>query len=138
MTLRSFSAASRRGLGRLAISTPVSFDDQLGELAHAVRLGDLVEHRDLLAALGRVLQGDLDAAHGVADVDERPGLAAGAVHGQRVADRRLHEEAVEHGAVVAVVVEAVDEALVEGRLGGLGAPDDALVQVGDPQCVVRA
>ncbi len=69
-------------------------------------------------------------------MDERAGLAAGAVHGQRIADRRLHQEAVEHRAVVAVVVEAVDQPLVEPRLLGLRAPDDALVQVGDADAVV--
>ena len=70
------------------------------------------------------------------DVDERAGLPAGAVHGQRVADGGLHEEPVQHGAVVAVVVEPVDQPVVPARLVGLGAPDDALVQVGDAQPVV--
>ncbi|MPM27837.1 hypothetical protein SDC9_74351 [bioreactor metagenome] len=69
-------------------------------------------------------------------MDERAGLATGAVHRQRVADRGLHQEAVEHGAVVTVVVEAVDQTLVALGLGGVGAPDDALVQVGDPEPVV--
>ena len=55
---------------------------------------------------------------------------------ERIADRRLHQEAVEHGAVVTVVVEAVDQSLVEPGLGRLGAPDDALVQVGDTGAVV--
>lgn len=54
----------------------------------------------------------------------------------RVADRRLDEEAVEHGAVVAVIVEAVDQLLVPPCLLRVGAPDDALVEVGDPQSVV--
>ena len=85
---------------------------------------------------GRIVERELDAAHGVLDVDEGPRLAAGPVHGQRIADRRLHQEAVQHRAVVAVVVEAVDQPLVEPGLLGLRAPDDALVQVGDPQAVV--
>ena len=110
--------------------------DQLGQVAHAVGLGRLVEHRDALAGRRRVVDRDLDAAHRVADVDERPRLAARAVHRQGVADGGLHQEAVEHRAVVAVVVEAVDEPLVEGRLVGLRAPDDPLVQVGDPDAVV--
>jgi hypothetical protein len=50
------------------------------------------------------------------------------VHGERVADRRLHQEPVEDRAVVAVVVEAVDQSLVEPGLAGLRAPHDALVQ----------
>ena len=104
---------------------------------HPVGLGDLVEDLGLLAALGRVFQGDLDAAHGVANVDEGARLAAGAVNGERMSDRRLHQEAVQHGAVVAVVVKAVDQALVENRLGRLGTPDNSLVQVGDANLVVR-
>jgi hypothetical protein len=43
---------------------------------------------------------------------------------------------VQDGAVVAVVVEPVDQTLVEHGLVGLGTPDDALVQVGDAQPVV--
>jgi len=78
----------------------------------------------------------LNAARGVGDVNQGAGLAAGAVHRQRDVEGGLHEEAVEHGAVVAVVVEAVDEALVLDGLGGIGAPDDPLVQVGAPQAVV--
>ncbi|MNE72339.1 hypothetical protein D3C80_1682720 [compost metagenome] len=58
------------------------------------------------------------------------------MHRQRIADRRLHQEAVQHRAVVAVIVEAVDQALVLAGFLGLGAPDDALMQVGDPQAVV--
>ena len=109
---------------------------ELREVADPVGLRHLVE--DLHAVAGRrgVEQGQLHAPDHVLEVDERPGLPAGAVHGQRVADRRLDEEAVEHRAVVAVVVEAGDEPLVERRLRGAGAPDDALVQVGDPQAVV--
>ena len=48
----------------------------------------------------------------------------------------LHEEAVQHGAVVAVIVEAVDQPLVQLRLRRLRAPDDALVQVRDLHAVV--
>ena len=99
-------------------------------------LGHLVEDAHALAIVGRILDRQLDAAHGVLDVDEGARLAAGAVHRQRVADRGLHQEAVQHGAVVAVVVEAVDQPLVEPRLVGLRAPDDPLVEVGDPHAVV--
>ena len=94
-------------------------------------LGHLVEDPHAFAALRRVLDRQLDAADGVLDVDEGARLAAGAVDRQRIADRGLHEEAVEHRAVVAVVVEAVDQPRVDPRLRGLGAPHDALVQVGD-------
>ena len=65
-----------------------------------------------------------------------PRLAAGAVHGERDAAGGLHEEAVEHSAVLAVVVEAIAQPLVLGGELGVGAPHDALVQVGDAQLVV--
>ena len=51
-------------------------------------------------------------------------------------DGRLHEEAVEHGAVVTVIVEAVEQSLIPLGLLGVRAPDDALVQIGDAQGVV--
>jgi hypothetical protein len=101
-----------------------------------VGFGHLVEDLHPVARAGRAAERKLDAAHAVLDVDEGAGLAAGAVDGERVVDRRLDQEAVQHGAVVAVVVEAVDELRVAAGLVGVGAPDDALVQVGDPQAVV--
>src|ERR687890_324159 len=98
--------------------------------------GHLVVDVDAVAPLGRVLEGELYAAHGVLDVYESAGLAARAVDGERVADGGLHQEAVEDGAVVAIVVEAVYEALVQPGLGRLGSPHDALVQIGDACQVV--
>src|SRR5829696_10583778 len=86
--------------------------DQRGQVAQTVGLGHLVVDVDPVALLGRVLQGELYAAHGVLDVDESAGLAARAVDGERVAHGGLHQEAIEDGAVIAVVVEAVYEALV--------------------------
>ena len=53
-----------------------------------------------------------------------------------MAKLRLDQEPVQHRAVVAVVVEPIDQGVVEPRLLGLTAPDDALVEVGDPQGVV--
>ena len=50
--------------------------------------------------------------------------------------RRLNEEAVQHGAIVAVVVESVHQLFVAARLLGMRAPDDALVEVRDAQPVV--
>ncbi len=67
---------------------------------------------------------------------ERSRLAAVAVHRQRVADGGLDQKAIEYGAVVAVVVETVDELHVPSGLVGVRAPDDALVQIGDAQLVV--
>lgn len=96
----------------------------------------MVNDLDAITLGRRVLEREFDAANHVADVDESAGLAAGAVDGKRVADTGLDEEAVEHRAVVAVVVESVDKALVLEGLLGVGAPDDALVQVGDAQFIV--
>src|SRR6185312_2125989 len=103
--------------------------NQVGQIAYPVRLGHLVEYLHPLAALRSVLQRKLDAAHRILDMDEGAGLAAGAMHRQRIADRRLDEEAVEHRAVIAVIIEAVDELLVQARLLRVRAPDDALMQV---------
>src|SRR4028118_1285804 len=69
-------------------------------------------------------------------MDESAGLSARAVDGERIAYGGLHQEAVEGGAVVAVVVEAVYEALVQPGLRGLGSPHDTLVQIGDARQVV--
>ena len=80
-----------------------------------------------------LLDRQLDAVEGVADVEEAAGLAAAAVDGERVADHRLQAEAVEDGAEGLVVVEAGDQALVGGGLVGLDPVDDALVEVGRPQ-----
>ena len=66
---------------------------------------------------------------GVADVEEAARLAALAVHGQRVPDRRLHDKAVERGAKDAVIVVAVDELGVRDRLVGAHAIHDALLRV---------
>ena len=57
----------------------------------------------------------VDAGQRVADVEHAPGLAAGAVDGQRVSGDRLHAEAVEHGAEDAVVVEAGGQHAGPGR-----------------------
>ena len=75
----------------------------------------------------------LDALERVADVEEAAGLPALAVDRQRVADHRLHAEAVERRAEDLVVVEARAQALVEVGLVGRDAVDDALVEVGRPQ-----
>ena len=111
-------------------------DDKGGEIPDPTALGHLVQDLDPLAARRRVLQRQFDAADRVLNVDEGPGLAAGAVDRQRIADRRLHQKPVQHRAVVAVIVEPVDQPLVHTGLLGLCAPDDALMQVGDPKPVV--
>ena len=95
--------------------------DQVGELEDRELLGELVED-PALARLGRVETGQLDAAHGVADVDVAARLPALAVDRQRVLDRRLHAEAVEHGAEHLVVVEAVDQRVRPAPTSSVSVP----------------
>ncbi len=103
--------------------------DDLCDLGHGEALGDLVEHPEL-ARIGRLLGGQAQAFNGVADVDDAPGLPAPAVDRQRLAEHRLHDEAVQNGPEDRVVVEAGSEAVVESGRGGLLPVHDALVQIG--------
>ena len=105
---------------------------EVGQLRDRELLGELVEDPEL-AQVGRVGDRELHALKSVADVQEAARLPTLAVDGQRVADHRLHAEAVEDGPEVLVVVEAGDEAVVGRRLVGLDPVDDALVQVGGAQ-----
>src|SRR5690606_40418436 len=57
-------------------------------------------------------------------------------YGKGITNGRLDEETVQHRAVIAVIIEAVDELLVKARFLRMRAPDDALVQVGDAQAVI--
>ena len=138
LTLSSFSAASRRGLGKFAISAPVIL--AMSSASSRTRKVSVtwLKTFGLSPRSRRVLERDLDASHGVADVDERAGLSSRTVHRERMANGRLHQEAIEHGAVVTVVVEAVDQSLVERGLGRLGTPHDSLVKIGDADLVVGA
>ena len=81
-----------------------------------------IQHRELLrelvvdaalAARGRILAGNFDATHGVANIQKAARLSALAVHRQRLPDGRLHAKAVEHRAKHIVVVKAIDERLIE-------------------------
>src|SRR5699024_3332439 len=105
------------GGGELDLVAQVARDllHLLGELLDGELLGDLVVDAEL-AGVGGVLAGDLDAAHGVLDVQVAAGLGAVAVDGEIVADRRLDDEAVQGSAEHGVVVEAVDQARVPARL----------------------
>ena len=69
-------------------------------------------------------------------MDEGAGLAPGSMNGERIADGGLHQEAVQHRAVIAVVIKAIGEPRVTVCGIGVGSPDDALVQVGDADLVV--
>lgn len=99
-------------------------------------LRHLVEDLHPVARLRRVLQGQFDAAHRILNVNERAGLATGAMHGQRIVNRCLNQEAVQNRAIVAVIVEPVDQLPVPAGLVGMGSPDNALMQIGDAQPVI--
>mmetsp|Transcript_12276 Transcript_12276/g.26479 ORF Transcript_12276/g.26479 Transcript_12276/m.26479 type:complete len:333 (-) Transcript_12276:430-1428(-) len=100
----------------------------VSQLVHAKLLGELVEHAHL-APLGGVVNGNLDAAHGVANVQEAARLSALAVHGQGVAHCRLHHKAVESCSEDAVIVVAVDEEGVGHGLLSAHTIHHTLVQV---------
>lgn len=110
--------------------------DELRHVANAPGLGDLVEYLDALPRLGGIVDRDFDAPGGVSYVDEPARLSSGAVNSEGHAHRALHEEAVQDGAVISVVVEAVHEALVSDGLRGVGPPHDPLVKVGYAELVV--
>src|SRR5699024_11116614 len=76
------------GDGHLVAQVRRDLLDLLRQLLDGELLGELVVDAEL-ADVGRVLTGDLDAAHRVLDVQVPAGLGAVAVDGQVVADRRL-------------------------------------------------
>jgi hypothetical protein len=104
------------------------------ELTDREGLGELVVDPHLAGVSG-VQQRQLDTGEGVADVEEPTRLAPGAVDRQRVSDDRLQAEPVERGPELLVVVEPREQSVVEQRLVGVDAVDDALVEVGRPESV---
>src|SRR5579864_109779 len=101
----------------------------VGQLGNAELLGELVEHSEL-ALGGGVQDGDLDAPDGVPYVEEASRLAAFAVNRDRMPDRGLCAEAVQHRAPDVVVVEARTELGMQVALGSARPVHDALVEVG--------
>src|SRR5690606_2383340 len=57
-------------IGEVGDRRPGHARDELGEIAHAVRLGHLVEDLHTVAALRRVFERQLDATDGILDMDE--------------------------------------------------------------------
>ena len=100
---------------------PRSGSDQPGQIAHPVVFGHLVQNIHPFAPLRRVLQRQIDTAAGILDVDEGAGLAFGAMHGQRIADRGLHQEPVQRRAVIPVLVETVYQPVIPAGFLGLRA-----------------
>ena len=93
----------------------------LRQLQHRELLGELVEHAEF-AGLGRMQAGDLDAAHRIANIQKAARLAALAVDRERMPDRRLHAEAVQHRAEDFVVIEAVDQRLRPAAVSSVTVP----------------
>ena len=91
-------------------------------------LRELVVH-SALAARGRILAGNLDAANRVSNVEKTTHLSALAVHGEWLANGRLHAEAVEHGAEHVILIEPIDEGFVESNFVGHRPVHDALIQI---------
>src|SRR5262249_24382501 len=103
--------------------------NHLSQMKDGEALGELVVD-SAFALGGGIVASDLDAADGVANAQEAASLAASAIDSQRLADGRLHAEAIEHGAEDVVVVEAIDKRIVLRSLVGHGAIDDALIEIG--------
>ena len=76
---------------------------------------------------------DLDAAHGVANIQKTARLAALAVNRERMPDGRLNAEAIQHRAKYLVVIEAIDQRLVQRDFIGHGPVNHALVEIGRAQ-----
>ena len=55
---------------------------------------------------------------------------------KRILYRRLHEKAIKHGAVIPIVVEAIDQPFIGHRFRSLGTPDDSLMQICYPNPVI--
>mmetsp|Transcript_13738 Transcript_13738/g.22072 ORF Transcript_13738/g.22072 Transcript_13738/m.22072 type:complete len:280 (-) Transcript_13738:633-1472(-) len=110
--------------------------DHFCNVSDTTGLGNLVENFDPVALFGRVVDGNFNASGSVSNVNESTGLASCSIHGQGHTHGALHEETVQNGSVVSIVVESVDQAFVQDGLGGVGTPHNALVQVSDAKLVI--
>src|SRR3989440_1661136 len=102
---------------------------EMGQFEDGKLFRDVI--RDAALASGcRVATGDLDATHGVANVEETARLSSLAVNGERLSDGRLNTKAIQDGAKDIIVVEAIDQHLIERGFVGHRSVNDPLVQVG--------
>src|SRR5208283_3760237 len=99
----------------------------LGKLQDSELLRELVEHAEL-ALLGRVEACNLDAAHGVANIQESARLSTLSVNRERVSQGRLGAETIQHGPEYFVVVKAVDQSFIQLGLVSYGAVHHTLVE----------
>ena len=83
-----------------------------------------------------VIDGNLNASGRVRDVNESSRLSASSVDGQRDVQRSLHQESVQHRAIVTIIVKSVDESFISDSLGGVGAPHHTLVKISNADAIV--
>src|SRR5437870_3797633 len=100
----------------------------MGQFEHGKLFCELIIDA-ALASGSRVVTGDLDATHGVANVEETARLSSLAVNGERLSDGRLNTKAIQDGAKDIIVVEAIDQHLIERGFIGHRSVNDSLVQV---------
>mmetsp|Transcript_24 Transcript_24/g.49 ORF Transcript_24/g.49 Transcript_24/m.49 type:complete len:343 (+) Transcript_24:89-1117(+) len=106
------------------------------QVANAVSLGNLVEDRDAVALVRRVLSGKSDAASSIGNVDKRTRLSTSSIRCDIKAKSGLDGKTVQNGSVVAIDIQAVDEARITFSFRGIQTPDNSLMKVGDLQLVV--
>ena len=118
---RSFSSASLRGLGSIVIWAPVRA--AINRARSRTRWFSVIWFRifTLLPRCGGFCSARSTQRQVSCDVDEGAGLAFGAMQGQRIADRGLHQEPVQRRAVIPVLVETVYQPVIPAGFLGLRA-----------------
>src|SRR5579863_3198680 len=106
--------------------------DHARQVQHRKLLGELVENAEFTFGSG-IEAGNLDAAHGVANIEEAASLSAFAINGKRGADGGLDAKAIQNRAEDFVIVEAINEGFVHGYFVGHGAVNHTLVEIGSTQ-----
>src|ERR1700722_17767248 len=81
----------------------------------------------------RIQARQLNAANGIANVEETSLLAALSVDGQRVANDRFNAKPIQNRPEDFVIIKTVDEDFVERDFVGDGSIDDALVEISGAQ-----
>lgn len=116
----------------LVAQFPSNALDPARQLPYGKGLGDLVEDAKLPGLRG--MEGcQIDALHGVHEVDVAPGLPPFPVDGQRITCHRLDHEAVDHRTEDLVVIEVGQKPLLEPGFLRVDPVDRPLHEVGHPQ-----
>mmetsp|Transcript_24991 Transcript_24991/g.38333 ORF Transcript_24991/g.38333 Transcript_24991/m.38333 type:complete len:207 (-) Transcript_24991:472-1092(-) len=69
-------------------------------------------------------------------MDEGTGLSSGSIDGERNSHGSLHEETVQYGTVVSIVVETVDQTLITDSLGSVGSPYNTLMKISHTKVII--